>query len=863
MQRGVTQQPGLVSNSLPTATRFCREAESQSIGWDRSPIRRKHHKRKSKSKPKTTPLTPALKCIALTLAVVSFYTCPDRALPHIILMESSLITYHLLYFGQFVGDAFRFLFELASARNRLMHSLVGNTTSQADSITTLQLNSLLFYSHPTSGICPPKIISLCDSLAPIPEGNTAAYPRNTLLAFREPKTTPQVTAPPITPSLAHRPLSTRGGRRRTLRVGKHKIILPKPQIKTHNFQRSKGPLATPQGLNHRPREFKPNSTIKSVAKEPAPPPSGAPGAATAANEECKPLPAGKNNAKFFRHLILRNATHKGPQRKKQLLPLATPPMDYGVTIKVGAQNVQGIAELLKHQQCLDIMIGMDLHLLFLTETKTTTYYTYNSQGHLFIINGAKQDKYGGISAIVSPSMRPYVKDVFQHSSRILHVVIASSSGDTHFIGVYAPHDKLDFETVKAPFWLLLQEVLDKISQPEPVYILGDWNIRLQGRKANEQDVLGPHVYGKGVLYAKTGPERNRDLYINLLKSTDSCDVLTYKTPNLLHQVTYRDKAPPPIDWGQFALDSIRVLQFWDKVAGLPIPEEESLIIGQTIRGFLTEEPLMQTTPLKPQVDPYRFQSLDRLVTRRKWLPSVKNARARHDTGFPSDHYLIISHVQVKLGAKPPVPPRPPRLDYAAEEEKLKEFQRTFRAAHANSREREPPHKTESYEYQVYTDGSGSRGQATSATPAGWGVFMQQGHSYIEGYGRVNTDYSSPFYLGATVGSNNTAELSAIMEAMLYLLQVKVKPGKVVINYDSKWAANDERARQTQTTQSNGGQRATHLHATRRRCSGRMEMDQGSHRQRGKRKGGSTCGARQKIHASARTTIRSKAPIIHE
>ena len=367
-------------------------------------------------------------------------------------------------------------------------------------------------------------------------------------------------------------------------------------------------------------------------------------------------------------------------------------------------------------------------------------------------------------------------------------MIASSSGDSHFIGVYAPHDKLDFETVKAPFWLLLQDVLDKIPQPEPVYILGDWNVRLQGRKSNEKDVLGPHVYGKGVLSAKTGPERNRDLYINLLKSTDSCDVFTYKTPNLLHQVTYRDKAPPPIDWGQFALDSIRVLQFWDKVAGLPIPEEESLTIGQTIRGFLTEEPLMQATPLKPQVDPYRFQSLDRLVTRRKWLPSVKNVRARHDTGFPSDHYLIISHVQVKLGAKPPAPPRPPRLDYTAEQEKVKEFQSTFRTAYSNSREREPRHQTANHEYQVYTDGSGSRGQATSATPAGWGVIMQQGHSHIEGYGRVNTDYSSPFYLGATVGSNNTAELSAIMEAMLYLLHAKVRPGKVVINYDSKWAA---------------------------------------------------------------------------
>ena len=131
--------------------------------------------------------------------------------------------------------------------------------------------------------------------------------------------------------------------------------------------------------------------------------------------------------------------------------MTTPQISYGAKIKLGTQNVQGIAELLKHQQCLDMMSSESLDILFLTETKTTSYYTYNSQGHLFIINGSTSDKYGGISTIISPTLRPFIKDIFQHSTRILQVVISCHSGDSHYIGVDAPHDKLDYETVKLPF----------------------------------------------------------------------------------------------------------------------------------------------------------------------------------------------------------------------------------------------------------------------------------------------------------------------------------------------------------------------------------------------------------------------------
>ena len=127
-------------------------------------------------------------------------------------------------------------------------------------------------------------------------------------------------------------------------------------------------------------------------------------------------------------------------------------------------------------------------------------------------------------------MRPFVKDIYQHSSLILHIIISSRSGDCHYIGVYAPHDKLDFETVKTPFWLLLQSIVDKIPQPEPIFILGDWNVRLQGRKLGEHHWLGLYVYGKGAQYAKTGEERNRNLFLNFPNSTETCDAMTFKTP---------------------------------------------------------------------------------------------------------------------------------------------------------------------------------------------------------------------------------------------------------------------------------------------------------------------------------------------
>jgi len=85
------------------------------------------------------------------------------------------------------------------------------------------------------------------------------------------------------------------------------------------------------------------------------------------------------------------------------------------------------------------------------------------------------------------------------------------------------------------------------------------------------------------------------------------------------------------------------------------------------------------------------------------------------------------------------------------------------------------------EYTIYTDGS-AHGHldgdgATKSTPAGWGFVVIQGptglnhdngEEYHLDYGRVITDAGHPLYIGAEIGSNNTAELSAIYHALEWI-----------------------------------------------------------------------------------------------
>ena len=126
-----------------------------------------------------------------------------------------------------------------------------------------------------------------------------------------------------------------------------------------------------------------------------------------------------------------------------------------------------------------------------------------------------------------------------------------------------------------------------------------------------------------------------------------------------------------------------------------------------VRRFLLATPLPKLSQI-PELDPVRFQSLDRAIVNAKWLPSILSLQAYHSAGFPSDHYPLELVLRVKLAQRKARPPKQFALDYPT-------FSDVARISHFNSLLRaelspltpafstEPP-PTEP-EVTIYTDGS--------------------------------------------------------------------------------------------------------------------------------------------------------------
>ena len=101
-------------------------------------------------------------------------------------------------------------------------------------------------------------------------------------------------------------------------------------------------------------------------------------------------------------------------------------------------------------------------------------------------------------------------------------------------------------------------------------------------------------------------------------------------------------------------------------------------------------------------------------------------------------------------------------------------------------------------FHIYVDGSCLGNQnVDEETPAGWGVVVITGSNdlgrgngeiFHEFNGRVITDPEESKFIGAEVGSNNTAELTAFAEALRWVLS-EGGDSEVVIKTDSQYAGN--------------------------------------------------------------------------
>ena len=339
--------------------------------------------------------------------------------------------------------------------------------------------------------------------------------------------------------------------------------------------------------------------------------------------------------------------------------MTTTPLGFDSSLKFGAINVQGFADTLKLKNSIQLMEEYKLDVLLLSESKSTSYYSYLSEQYLVILSGNNTDKHSGVGAIISPRLRPYLLDVIQVNTRIIHLCFKKKGGNIHIIGVYGPHSGLDLEAERIPFWDTLEGHIAKIPQPEPVYVTGDCTVRFQARHRHDEGVTGPFVYGTGPRHIDHNANSNRSLCVGALQRMDMLEVASCCTPNPLHHITSKDKAAPPKDWSQFLLDPLITQQVYDVLHHKL--QDSALLAASNIRSFLEMDSLLPPPKTLPHTDPTLFERLGHTFTRKQWLNTVRKCRSKLYTGFPSDHYLLVTEVPVRLAAKSPRTPKPPSL----------------------------------------------------------------------------------------------------------------------------------------------------------------------------------------------------------
>ena len=296
---------------------------------------------------------------------------------------------------------------------------------------------------------------------------------------------------------------------------------------------------------------------------------------------------------------------------------------------------------------------------------------------------------------------------FRSTTASFTYALKKQGGSVHVVGAYAPHSGRNFEVDRQPFWEQLDEHLSRIPHPEPLYLTEDFNVRFQASHRNDEGVTGPHTYGKGQRYIDHTATSNRSLCVKTMQSLGMLEAALYITPAPSQQITYRDKAAPPASWEQFIVDPLILQQFYAQVQQRA--PQASIEVAALIRSYLDLPELLPPTKNQPHPDPVRIQRLDHTFVRAQWLHTVNSCRSKLFAGFPSDHYPLVTEVQVKLAAKHIKKPKPREFDFSrvTPEQKAQFNQRVREHLGLEPEQPQDPQTISDHtaECTFYTDGS--------------------------------------------------------------------------------------------------------------------------------------------------------------
>ncbi len=159
-----------------------------------------------------------------------------------------------------------------------------------------------------------------------------------------------------------------------------------------------------------------------------------------------------------------------------------------ITTKICTANVENIKVVGKMQEIISYMNKNGITLFVGTECRAD-FSHFVSQEYLCLQSG-------DVVFILGPGLTRSWSHFIPFSERVASIDIRIKGGWATFIGLYFPYEKHTPENEQARFdaSFELSEAICRIRHPGPRFVLGDFNTSFTYRNPDEHDVLGPFLF---------------------------------------------------------------------------------------------------------------------------------------------------------------------------------------------------------------------------------------------------------------------------------------------------------------------------------------------------------------------------------
>ena len=407
-------------------------------------------------------------------------------------------------------------------------------------------------------------------------------------------------------------------------------------------------------------------------------------------------------------------------------------------------NVENLRSVGKHFLLTQIMLKFSIDVLCIQETHVTSHDDFHYQGFRFLLSGNKENPHAGVGFVVNPSAAKYVKAFKPVNARIAILKLHTSPRPFWVYSCYAPSQMVSVAGAteadanrKNQFWEALHDCTPIDSCQLPI-LFGDFNARICSRHI-DPPYIGPHIFHKAE-QSDSPFLLNSDLLFDFLHTNLMFLPASFMSQRKNAQITYLE------------INS-------SELASTNYPNEKD------------------------------FAQLDHILLPLYCTNMGFRCSNLTEVAFPSRHFPVIGTFNAR---SVPIIQRKHATDrfFAPSNLQKVAFQNDIncKLRVIESSTTTPPL---SFDFELYTDGScPDNVHVGPDNPAGWGFcFRQTGQtSWVESYGLVSTNPASINYLGADVGSNNTAEIHAILEALDFL-DTYVSNGRIAIYTDSEYSLN--------------------------------------------------------------------------